>query len=89
MATLTHEVWEELTDSQLLHTCCLAGPRGDACRRKLGPTARLVSRFEAGSHFEAMSWYHRFLDREVYTSDQAWDYQPYPDEWLAEQEGRV
>jgi hypothetical protein len=36
-----------------------------------------------------MSWYHRFLDREVYTSDQAWDYQPYPDEWLAEQEGRV
>jgi hypothetical protein len=82
VAMLTHEVWEEVGDQgMVLHTCCLAGPIGDACRRMLSPSARLITTFEAGSHFEAMSIYHRLLYRETYTTDQAWDYEPYPDEW--------
>jgi len=69
----------------VLHTCCLAGPRGDGCRRTLAPGARLLATFEAGSHFDAMTAYHCYLGREPYTTDQPWDYQAYPAEWLAEQ----
>src|SRR5438477_12111387 len=87
VAILSHEVWEEITDGMLLHTCCLSGPHGDDCRRALKPGARLLTKFEAGSHFEAMTTYYRFLGREKYTTDEAADRQPYPDEWLAEQRG--
>jgi len=79
-------VWEEINNGMLLHTCCLCGPRGDACRRTLTPGGRLLTRFEAGSHFEAMTIYHRLLGREMYASQQASDHEPYPDEWLAEQQ---
>ena len=48
--------------------------------------ARLLTTFEAGSHFEAMTVYNRYLGRETYTTNEAWDYQPYPDEWLAVQQ---
>jgi hypothetical protein len=85
MARLIHEIWEEIRDGMVLHSCCLAGPGGEGCRGVLEPGARLLSTFEAGSHFEAMTIYHRILGREEYTTDQPWADDPYPEEWLAEQ----
>jgi hypothetical protein len=41
--------------------------------------------FEAGSHFEAMTEYNKFLGREPYATDQERDHAPYPDEWLQRQ----
>ena len=88
MPNLVHEIWEEVEPSgMVLHTCCLSGPRGEACRGALAPAARLLTTFEAGSHFEAMTTYNHYLGREKYITDQVWDYQPYPDKWLREQEG--
>ncbi len=86
MAVLVLEVWEEVSDGMVLHGCCYAGSLGDDYRRKLEPGARLLTTFEAGSHFEAMTIYNRYLNRGPYTTHEPWDYQPYPDEWLAEQQ---
>ncbi len=86
MAVLVHEIWEVVSDGMVLHTCCLAGPDGDRCRQSLEPSARLLTTFEAGSHFEAMSVYNRYLGREPYTTNELWDHQPYPNEWLAVQQ---
>jgi hypothetical protein len=79
MSKLVHEVWEEVEDGMVLHTFCLSGPRGENCRRTLAPGARLLATFEASSHFEAMTIYNRILGREPYTTDEPWDYQPYPE----------
>jgi hypothetical protein len=84
MATLVHEVWEEIEDGMVLHSCCLAGPMGEKSRQMLAANARLLTTFKAGSHFEAMTIYNQFLGREAYTTDQPWDYTPYPEEWLTE-----
>src|SRR5262249_3238699 len=89
MAALAHEVWEEFSDGMVLHTCCLAGPPGDRCREQLAPEARLLTTFEATSHFEAMKIYHSYLGRAGYITNQASDHEPYPDEWLAEQQFSV
>jgi hypothetical protein len=89
MAVLVHEVWEAVSGGMILHACCLAGPRGDGCRQHLEPGARLLTTFEAGSHFEAMTIYNRYLGREPYATNEPWDYQPYPDEWLAPQQRRT
>lgn len=86
MAVLVHEVWEWIDDGMTLHACCLAGPGGEGCRRSLGSVTRLLTTFEAGSHFDAMTIYNRYLGRGPYTTHESWDYQPYPDEWLAEQQ---
>jgi hypothetical protein len=87
MAILRHEIWEEPNDDGgPLRCCCLSGPRGDGCRQSLKPGARLLTTFEAGSHFEAMTTYNHLLSREAYTTDQPWDYIPYPEEWFADQE---
>jgi hypothetical protein len=86
MAMLVHEVWEELSDGMVLHSLCMAGPRGDGERQFLEPGARLLTTFEAGSHFEAMVIYHRYLGQEAYTTNQPQDHQPYPDEWLTAQQ---
>src|SRR4029077_9586490 len=48
MRKLVHEIWEFTDDGMTLHACCLAGPRGEDCRRSLGPDARLLTTFEAG-----------------------------------------
>jgi len=83
---LVHEIWEAVGEGgMVLHTCCLAGPRGQECRRTLPRTARLLKTFEAGSHFEALTIYNRFLGRERYTTQQPWDFEPYPEEWVREQ----
>jgi hypothetical protein len=84
MAMLVHEVWEEIDNGMVLHSCSYAGPMGEEQRKMLAPTARLLTTFKAGSHFEAMTIYHRYLGREAYTTDQSWDYEPYPQEWLNE-----
>ena len=65
--------------------CCLSGPDGDGARHALGTNAKLVWTFDAGSHFEAMTKYNEFLGRGAYTTDQKWDFTPYPDEWLQRQ----
>ena len=87
MAILKHELWFDLDNPDGLPTCCLAGPDGDGARRLLGEGAKLMWTFEAGSHFEAMTKYNQFLGREPYTTNQEWDYTPYPQEWLRRQLG--
>ena len=85
MAALVQEIWEHDCDGMVLHACCLARPRGDGCRGFLETNARLLTTFEAGSHFEAMTTFNHYLGRETYTTREPWDHEPYPDEWLAEQ----
>jgi hypothetical protein len=84
MPKLIHEIWECAEDDGILHMCCLAGPRGEDCRRT-EPNARLLATFEAGSHFEAMTIYNRYLYREEYKPIPGEDYLPYPEEWYQEQ----
>lgn len=86
MALLVHEIWEDVSRGRVLHTCCFAGPLGDGCRQTLEPGARLLTTFEAGSHFEAMTFYNNYLGREKYSTNQPSDYLPYSDDWLAEQQ---
>jgi len=64
--------------------CCLAGPRGDGARATLAEGAKLLKTFEAGSHFEAMTIYYAYVDYGAYSTDQKWDHEPYPAEWLTE-----
>ena len=84
MARLVHEIW---FDADGLPCCVLAGPRGDDARRAfLSNRGRRVDTFEAGSHLEAMTYYHRYLGREPYTSSfPQEDSAPYPEEWLRQQ----
>jgi hypothetical protein len=76
MAILMHEIW---VDPAGHHTCCLAGPEGDGLRKLSPPGSTLVSTFEAGSHFEAMTVLHAFLKRAPYVSEQEWEQQTYPE----------
>jgi hypothetical protein len=86
MTKLLHEVWEE-PDGQgnWLPGLCLAGPDGEDFRKTLAPGARCVRRFEAGSHFDAMTVFHDYLGREPYTTAHAQDHASYPQEWRARQ----
>ena len=43
--------------------------------------ARLVWEVEADSHFEAMTAYSGHMNWGMYTTDQEWDHQPYPEGW--------
>jgi hypothetical protein len=88
MAALLHEIWETLDEhGQTLPACCLTGPDGDAARQLLTsePGARLVCTFEAESHYEAMTIYHRLLGLGTYTTEHVQDMEPYPDAWLRRQ----
>ena len=49
--------------------------------KMLGHGAKLIWTVEARSHFEAMTEYYKFMGWGEYTTDQAWDMQPYPEEW--------
>jgi hypothetical protein len=82
---LLHELWEYTEDGMRLCTFSYAGPLGEGCRRSLPPDAKLVWAVWAGSYFEAMTlyWHHQGWGK--YTTDQAWDLEPYPPEWIAEQ----
>ena len=84
--TLIHEVWEDFGDSgESLPSLILAGPRGNDARRSLSPRAKLVTTIESCCHFDAMTAYHKFWGWGKYTTDQPWDCEPYPEEWIAEQ----
>ena len=76
---LKHELW---VDEEGLDMFCLSGKHGDDARKLLGPDAKLIWTVEAGSNFEAMTAYYKFRDRGEYTTDQEWDLQPYPEDWL-------
>lgn len=86
MAKLVHDIW---IGADGLPGCVLAGPMGDRARTLIaeaGPP-RLLRRFVADSHFEAMTIYNRMLGRGPYQSDfVAQDKQPYPDAWRDAQE---
>lgn len=78
---LKHELWEDIGGDQYSElTFCLAGPHGDGARGLLGPQARLIWTVEAGSHFESMTEYYKFMEWGEHTTDQEWDMQPYPEE---------
>jgi hypothetical protein len=94
MAKLVHEIWEVIDDrGQVLPAVCLAGPDGEAFRKRLEKDAleesqsppRCVRRFEANSHFEAMTIYYRHYGWGVYTTNFASDRDPYPDDWVPRQ----
>ncbi len=86
MAILLHEIWEEPDgEGGALASLCLAGPDGDEARALLRPGARCIRTFAAGSHFEAMTIYHRLLGRAPYTTTHAQDHAPYPDAWAERQ----
>ena len=85
MAALVHEIWEATQDEMVLHTCCMAGSLGDACRKTFPSNSRLLVTFVADCHFDAMTIYNRFLGREPYSSEHEDDYREYREEWLDEQ----
>ena len=85
MAALVYEIWETTEDGMVLHTCCMAGSLGAACRETHASNSRLLITFVAGCHFDAMTIYNRFLSREPYSSVHDGDYQAYPEEWVDEQ----
>jgi hypothetical protein len=86
MAIPIHEIWEDIDqDGSVLSGVCLAGPDGEGFRKLLNKDARCVLRFEAGSHFEAMTNYFRLNGWSIYTSDLASDREPYPDDWAKRQ----
>jgi hypothetical protein len=58
MAMLVHEIWEDVgDDGNVLPGLYLAGPDGEAFRKLMHEDARCIDRFEAGSHFEAITIY--------------------------------
>ena len=81
-STLMHEVWAEADGRTMV---CLAGPDGDGARRLLGLDAHLAWTFEAGSHIEAMSLYYARKGWGEYTTEHAWNREPYPAEWVHRQ----
>lgn len=81
-STLVHEMWEKADGLTMV---CLAGPDGEGARLLLGPGARLVWTFEAGSHVEAMSLYYARKGWGEYTTVYARDREPYPSEWIRRQ----
>lgn len=56
-------------------------------RRLVEEGATLVWTFEAGSHFEAMTKYNAHVGYEPHATEFPQDHEPYPDEWLAVQQG--
>ena len=83
---LLHELWEYTEDGMALCSFCYAGPKGDGARAMLPSDAKLVWTVWAGSYFEAMTLYWQRQGWGKYTTDQAWDYEPYPAEWITEQQ---
>ena len=83
MAILKHELW---IDTEGLETFCIAGPSGEGVRKLLPAGSNLVWTVEAGSHFEAMSKYYNYIGWGKYETDQVWDFEPYPEDWLKTQQ---
>jgi hypothetical protein len=83
---LLHELWEHTEDDGTEYTFCYAGPQGAAARRRLHAEAKLVWTVWAVSHFDAMARYYERQGWGAYTTDQPWDFEPYPVEWVQEQQ---
>jgi hypothetical protein len=78
LATLNHEVWR---DPQGLTMMCLAGPSGDDARSLQEPGSALLCIIKGDSNFDAMTKYYRYMGWGAYSTDQPWDFKPYPEEW--------
>ena len=81
-SSLWHELWEEADGRTMV---CLAGPDGEQARSFLGPDARLAWIFEASSHFDAMTQYHKRMGWSAYSTNHACDMDLYPGEWVLRQ----
>ena len=90
MVKLVHEIWQMTDDrGRMLSALSLAGPDGEPFRRMLRhehEDATCVHKFEAESHFEAMTIYYRHLGRGEYSSEFPMDREPYPHEWALRQQ---
>ena len=82
---LLHELWEWPEGEQTLSLFCVAGPQGNESRAMLPENAKLVWTTWARTHFEAMSLLHERIGPEPHTSEEPWDFEPYPPEWIEEQ----
>lgn len=84
-----HELWEDPNDDAGYSlTLCLAGPRGEAARSLLSPSARLTWSLEAESHFQAMTLYYEHMGWGLYTSRDERDLPTYAElGWEDEGEG--
>src|SRR5262249_11721454 len=70
-------------NGQSLYACVFIEARGDSAPAPfIVEGAELVWTFEARSHLEAMTIYHRRVHGENYWTDEEWADDPYPDEWL-------
>jgi len=76
-------------NGELLPACLPFGPSGDAARALNEPGSACVFVFWENSHYEAMRFYYSFLGYGTYTTDQEWDFRPYPEEWLDEQRAYI
>jgi hypothetical protein len=64
---MMHEIWK---DDEGLTTLCLAGKHGDGARANIiEPDAKLVSTFDAESHYEAMTKDYKYMDWGQYETD--------------------
>ena len=79
MPELVHEIW---IDSEGLESCILAGDLGKSARKMEHSDSKIVHRFKAKSHFEAMCIYHKYLSREPYKTEFESDHEEYSEEWL-------
>ena len=85
MATILHEVWMSIDEhGQELHACILAGSLGQKARELLREeNAKLIYCFQAETHFEAMTKYHKKVYDEIYKNPEAHptDFEPYAEAW--------
>lgn len=90
MVTIVHEVWITFDDEgKELPSCIHAGSLGDEARKLLiDDGAKLEYRFLADNHFDAMSKFHLKMHQQIYpnTFSEPWDFEPYPEEWAAQQQ---
>ncbi len=83
---LLMEIWLDRTGDGPAHPLMeFAGPRGDHSRALLSKNAKLLTTVWASTHFEAMTLYYAIMGWGVFTTDQLWDFDPYPEEWVDEQ----
>lgn len=89
MAILIYEVWEQPDETgKMLPGLVLAGLDGDAFRRILEPGARLMIRFKATSHFQAMTTYYQLVGYGEYFNDEPWSHEPHTQEEADRQASR-
>jgi hypothetical protein len=79
------EVWlcpDQNNPGEYLPACHYFGPQGDAARALNEPGSFCVLVFRAESHLDGMTYYHRLVDSDTYTTTNESDRQPYPVAWI-------